>query len=151
MHTTLIAIVNRTNQTKNMDRGLSLYTQVLNTVNLNSYLSKKEIADTYYNRSLNHIEVANFYWTHEKDYSNIHYHLRMALSDIRNAQIRYPDEGSKQVCADRIGEYNNMRLIVINAREAEPPAWVTHFFPANTAEADLNDSISIEPFNRIRM
>jgi|GEM_PF-4121851 len=112
MRKQLLSIFSRANETENMNKSLFLYTQILKNPNLNKYLSKREVGDVFYNRSIIHTKIASFYFD-KNDYKQSHICMRKALSDIRDAQIRYNKPEHKALCAERILEYNKKRKILL--------------------------------------
>lgn len=87
-----------------MDKSLNSYNKLLAHPKLNTYLNLCEIAGIFYNRSINHTEMANFYFS-EDNFIKALFHMRAALSDIRNAFIRYNSKEDRAACDARIIEY----------------------------------------------
>ncbi|MDX2346939.1 MAG: hypothetical protein QNK11_08735 [Legionella sp.] len=115
----LIALFSRANQTEDMDKSLLFYTKILNIDNLENYFSEQEVADVYYNRSVNYTEIADFHFK-EEAYKTAHEFMRYALSDVKNAEIRYLKPEDKAVCSKRMTEYEaNRQLVLVEQKKAD--------------------------------
>ena len=88
MRDKLIEQTKRANETKDMYKRLERYSTLLKTPELTHFLSQKEIGDIYYNRSLNRMELCGDYFSNA-EYNEAMQEMRLAGSDVINAQLRY--------------------------------------------------------------
>ncbi len=104
------------NRTNDLTKSFSLYTEVLENDALTMCFSREEIGHTFYNRSIAHTEMADEHLSNS-EYKVAHGMMRMALSDVRNAQYWYTEETQKAVCTERMEEYEAKRQVVISERK----------------------------------
>jgi hypothetical protein len=124
----LSRLFERANNAEDMDESFALYTEILEVPNLKHYFSREEIADVRYNRSANHTEIADFY-LQEKKYHEAQLEMRLALSDAKYAEIYYVKQADKDVCSERLKEYEAKRQSVIGMRKEYEAALVSFVTP----------------------
>lgn len=126
MRNKLIALIARADKTKDMHKRLAIYTTILNTPQKIKYLSAKEIANIYYNRSLNHMEICGSHFA-KGEYVAAIQDTRKADSDIKNAQIRYSETTDIAACDQRMSEYRNTRSHIIEVKAGRADASMSEF------------------------
>ena len=126
MRKKLTALLARADKTKNMHKRLDIYTAILNTPQNTEYLSEKEIADVFYNRSLNHMEICGAHFS-SGEYIEAIQDMRRADSDIKNAEIRYKQATEKNICKERMSEYRNTRMHIIEVKEGRSDPSMSEF------------------------
>ena len=126
MRKKLTALITRADKTKNMHKRLDIYTEILTTPQNTEYLSAEEIADVFYNRSLNHMEICGYHFS-RGEYIEAIKDMRRADSDIRNAEIRYEQTTDKNACKQRMSEYRNTRMHIIEVKEGQSAPSISEF------------------------
>ncbi len=126
MRKKLTALLARADKTKNMHKRLGIYTAILNTPQNTEYLSAKEIADVFYNRSLNHMEICGSHFS-RGEYIEAIKDMRRADSDIKNAEIRYDQTTDISACKQRMSEYRNTRLYIIDVKDGQSDPSMSEF------------------------
>ena len=126
MRKKLTALLARADKTKNMHKRLDIYTAILNTPQNTEYLSAKEIADVFYNRSLNHMEICGSHFS-RGEYIEAIKDMRRADSDIKNAEIRYDQTTDISACKQRMSEYRNTRLYIIEVKDGQSDPSMSEF------------------------
>ncbi|OAJ34878.1 hypothetical protein [Piscirickettsia salmonis] len=152
MRQQLIALIREADDNEDMHRSHELYTQVLETELLETHLSPREIANVYYNRSLNHTRISQHFISSEGKESQptrAYTQMEEAIADMEKAMSGYSSEVDLDACRSRLTEYqHSLSLImgVLESRAAAIPPLQAGLFQAQLQ--DQTDAASLPSTSR---
>ncbi|RNC76952.1 hypothetical protein DA717_13020 [Piscirickettsiaceae bacterium NZ-RLO2] len=139
-----------------MHQSHVLYTRVIKTQSLESYLSLIEIANVYYNRSLNCTKISDYFFSSEGKESqptSAHAYMEKAVTDMEKARSIYPSEADVNACTECLTEYQHSLSIImtrLRSRVAAIPPLNADLFQAQAQSQDgatASSSMPMEPNN----
>lgn len=105
----------------NPTEAVERYTAILEEPARDEFLSKKEVANVFYNCSLARFEIAEKLYQAGKPREAFQ-EMWLAKSDIRNASLGYTSHKAIKACLDRITFYDKQREIYLSAAKATETA-----------------------------
>ncbi|MGJ3495782.1 hypothetical protein PsalN5692_03625 (plasmid) [Piscirickettsia salmonis] len=120
MREELIALIEAADRDRDIHKSHELYTQVLGTELLETHLSLREIANVYYNRSLNHTRLYQHFISSERKESQptrALTHMEEAIADMERAMSGYTSEVDIDACRNCLDEYQSKLTFAMNALE----------------------------------
>jgi hypothetical protein len=121
----LIALWQRADANTNMDKAYEAYSAILNEPGLSFKLTKKQSLDVRYNRVLNNVEIANWYFV-KKLITRALTHMNEAVEDARYCSENYDSKQHRQAASALLDDCEQNLATVeaeLNTRIANVPSW----------------------------